>query len=257
METLTHFINADSLPLLFFITATFLVAGLVKGVVGLGLPTVAVGLLGLVMAPAAAASLLIVPSAATNVWQLMAGPSFRPLLRRLWPMMIGICTGTLVGSAVLPRDVTGYATTALGMALVLYAVFGLAKVRVAVPASLETWLSPVVGAATGLVTSATGVFVMPAVPYLQGLGLDKDDLVQALGLAFTISTFALAASLTFEGTFKPAVVLMSFYALIPALVGMLLGQWIRLRIRTEVFRKIFFVGVLVLGMQLSLRSFMP
>ena len=51
------------------ITFTFLLAGFVKGVIGLGLPTVAVGLLGLVMPPAEAAALLVVPSMVTNLWQ--------------------------------------------------------------------------------------------------------------------------------------------------------------------------------------------
>lgn len=257
METLTRLLGADALPLLFVISATFLLAGLVKGVVGLGLPTVAMALLGLVMAPAEAASLLIVPSAVTNVWQLLAGPNFRPLLRRLGPMLVGICAGTLAGGAMLPRDLTGYASTALGAALLLYAVIGLAAVRVAVPARMEAWAAPAVGAATGLVTSVTGVFVIPAVPYLQGLGLDKEDLVQALGLAFTVSTFSLAASLALDGTFRPAVAATSFYALIPSLAGMFFGQWVRSRIRPDVFRKMFFAGLLALGAHLSLRSFMP
>ena len=256
METFTQLLNADALPLLLAITTIFIMAGLVKGVVGLGLPTVAVGLLGLVMTPMEAASLLIVPSAVTNVWQLAAGPSFRPLLRRLRLMLIAICAGTLAGGMMLPRDLTGYATMALGAALMLYAIIGLAAMRITVPARLEAWLSPVAGAATGLVTSATGVFVIPAVPYLQGLGLDKEELVQALGLAFTVSTFALAASLALGGAFQPAVAATSFYALIPALIGMFCGQWIRLRIRPEVFRKIFFVGLLGLGAHLSLRMAM-
>jgi uncharacterized membrane protein YfcA len=254
METLTRIITADALPLLFTVSMTFLVAGLVKGVVGLGLPTVAVGLLGLVMAPMEAASLLIVPSVVTNVWQLAAGPSVGTLLRRLWPMLIGICLGTLVGGAMLPRGLTAFATAALGVALVLYAVIGLAAVRVRIPDRMEAWLSPVVGAATGLVTSATGVFVIPAVPYLQGLGLDKEELVQALGLAFTISTFSLAASLALDGAFRLDVATASIYALVPALAGMLFGQWIRSRIRPEIFRKIFFVGLIALGAHLSLRS---
>ncbi len=254
METLARILNADALPLLLAVSATFLVAGLVKGVVGLGLPTVAAGLLGLVMAPREAAVLLIVPSVVTNVWQLAAGPSFGSLLRRLWPMLIGICAGTLAGGAMLPHDLTAHATPALGVALVLYAITGLAAVRVLIPVRMEAWLSPVVGVTTGLVTAATGVFVMPAVPYLQGLGLGKDDLVQALGLAFTVSTFALAASLAFDGAFKPAVAAASFYALVPALAGMFLGQWIRTRIRPEVFRKVFFVGLLGLGAVLMTSS---
>lgn len=46
--------------------AVFLLAGFVKGVIGLGLPTVAVGLLSLVMPPVQAAALLILPSMVTN-----------------------------------------------------------------------------------------------------------------------------------------------------------------------------------------------
>jgi uncharacterized membrane protein YfcA len=256
METITGILAAKALPFLFTVSVTFLVAGLVKGVVGLGLPTVAVGLLGVVMAPMEAASLLIVPSVVTNLWQLAAGPSFGALLRRLWPMLVGICLGTLLGSAILPHSVTAYATTALGVALVLYAVIGLAEVRVVIPVRMEWWLAPVVGATTGMVTCATGVFVIPAVPYLQGLGLDKEDLVQALGLAFTISTLSLAASLAFDGTFKADVAAASFLALVPALAGMLFGQWIRSRIRPALFRKIFFGGLLALGAHLSLRSLM-
>jgi uncharacterized membrane protein YfcA len=257
METLSRIMSADALPLLLTISLTFLLAGLVKGVVGLGLPTVAVGLLGLVMAPREAASMLIVPSLVTNVWQLAAGPSFGALCRRLWPMLVGICLGTVAGGAMLPCGLDGYATAALGVALVLYAFMGLAAVRLRVPGRIAGWLAPVVGATTGLVSSATGVFVLPAVPYLQGLGLDKEDLVQALGLAFTVSTFSLAASLALGGDFKPGVAAASFYALVPALVGMLCGQWIRSRIRPEVFRRIFFVGLLALGAHLSLRSLMP
>jgi uncharacterized membrane protein YfcA len=256
MENFAGILTAQTVTLLVTVSLTFLIAGLVKGVVGLGLPTVAVGLLSIVMTPMESASLLIVPSLVTNVWQLAAGPNFKWLLRRLWPMLLGICAGTLAGGAVLPRDSAGYATTALGVALVLYAIVGLASVRLNVPDRLQSWLSPVVGVMTGLVTSATGVFVIPAVPYLQGLGLGKEDLVQALGLAFTVSTFALAASLALDGAFKPGVAGASFYALAPALIGMLLGQWIRARIRPDVFRKFFFTGLLALGMHLALRSLM-
>ena len=62
------------------IAAIFLLAGLVKGTIGLGLPTVSMGLLGLLMAPAQAAAMLLVPSLVTNVWQLLAGPRFGFLL---------------------------------------------------------------------------------------------------------------------------------------------------------------------------------
>lgn len=254
MENLIEMTTMRALPLLAAVSVIFVLAGLVKGIVGLGLPTVAVGLLSTVMTPMEAAGLLIVPSLVTNGWQLCAGPNFSPLLRRLWPMLIGISAGTLIGPALLPRDDGGYATVALGAALVVYAVSGLASVRVNVDDRFESCLSPFIGIVTGMVTSVTGVFVIPAVPYLQGMGLDKEDLVQALGLAFTVSTMALAASLALNGTFRPAVAGASFYALVPACIGMLWGQWIRKRIRPESFRRLFFAGLLALGLHLALRS---
>src|ERR671913_73814 len=108
-----------------FVAATFLLAGMVKGVIGLGLPTVAMGLLGSVMPPAEAAALLLVPSLVTNVWQLLAGPRFGGLLRRLWPMMLGVVAGTLAGSGIIAAAAGHAATAALGGALALYGAVGL------------------------------------------------------------------------------------------------------------------------------------
>ncbi|HSH83114.1 MAG TPA: TSUP family transporter, partial [Herpetosiphonaceae bacterium] len=80
------------------IGVTFVLAGFVKGVIGMGLPTVAIGLLGVLMPPAQAASLLVVPSLVTNLWQFLAGPRLGSLLERLWSMMLAICVGTWAGS---------------------------------------------------------------------------------------------------------------------------------------------------------------
>jgi uncharacterized membrane protein YfcA len=232
--------------------ATFLLAGLVKGVIGLGLPTVAVGLLGLVMAPAQAAAVLVVPSFVTNVWQLAAGPSFGALLRRLWPMMLGILVGTGAGAGLLVAD-SGRATTALGLALALYGAIGLARFRLSVPRRAEWILSPAVGAVTGFISAVTGVFVIPAVPYLQALGLEKDDLVQALGLSFTVSTVALALLLMHDGAFALPLAGTSLLAVAPALAGMYAGQALRGRVRESIFRIWFFIGLLALGAHLALR----
>lgn len=232
----------------------FLLAGFVKGVIGLGLPTVAIGLLSLVMTPAQAAALLVVPSLVTNVWQLALGAHLLALLRRLWPLLLGICAGTAIGALAFPGAMTGRATAALGLALIVYAGLGLAAVRFEVPPRAEPFLSPLIGIATGIVTAATGVFVLPGVPYIHALGFDRDDLVQALGISFTVSTLALAAMLARDGALQLSVAVPSLLALVVALAGMALGQWVRRRVRPEVFRTCFFLGLLLLGGHLALRA---
>jgi hypothetical protein len=235
-------------------TVTFLLAGFVKGVIGLGLPTVSMGLLSLVMAPAKAASLLIVPSFVTNIWQLAAGPSFGRLARRLWPMLAGVVVGTLAGTGLLTGSHAGQAAVGLGLLLMLYAVLGLTSVRFAVAPATEWWLGPAVGALTGLFTAATGVFAIPAVPYIGALGLDKDDLIQALGLSFTVSTISLAAALAAGGAFALGDIGASSTALAPALLGLAAGGALRGRFSERTFRRVFFGGLLVLGAHLASRA---
>lgn len=235
------------------IGATFILAGFVKGVIGLGLPTIAMGLLGLMLAPAQAAALLVVPSTVTNVWQLVAGPALNDLARRLWSLFAGVILGTLLGSGWLTAGGVG-ARAALGCALVVYALVGLFKVKLTVPAHAEAFASPIVGLATGLVTAATGVFVIPAVPYLQALGLEKEELIQALGLSFMVSTLALAALLWNDGALGGQALGGSLVALLPALGGMALGTWLRRRIRPEIFRTWFFIALLGLGAHLAVSA---
>ena len=240
--------------LILAIAATFFLAGAVKGVTGMGLPTVAMGLLGALMAPVLAAALLIVPSFVTNVWQLFAGPAFTALSRRLWLMMLGIVIGTLTGSSVMADANARWTTAGLGAVLIVYPGFTLLVKQLSVPKRFEWWLSPSVGLMTGAITGVTGVFVIPAVPYLQALALSRDELVQSLGLSFTISTIALAAGLARSGAFQIENVTMSSLAVAPALVGMWLGQTIRRSINPQAFRRRFLICLSLLGAQLVLRT---
>ena len=250
MKTLFEFYQNLGWSLSLLVLLTFLVAGTVKGVIGLGLPTVAMGLLGLAIAPAQAAALLIIPSIVTNTWQLAAGGRLRGLIKRLWPMQLGILLGTGLGMLWLSSDGGSWVVRALGMALLLYALSGLFLPVLRVAPRMENWLGPTCGLITGIITSATGVFVIPAVPYLQALGLSKNQLVQALGLSFSVSTLALAAGLYWRGSLGGGELNGSLLALLPAMLRMGLGQWLRQRISGALFKSVFFIGMALLGMHL-------
>lgn len=247
MNTLIAFYQNLGPVLSLLVIVTFLLAGTVKGVIGLGLPTISMGLLGLAMAPTQAAALLLIPATLTNVWQLAFGGHLQALIRRLWPLLLAIFIGTGLGTLWIGMVGGAWAVRALGAALVLYALSGLLLPTLRVSARNEHWLAPLCGVLTGVITSATGVFVIPAVPYLQALGLSKDELVQALGLSFTVSTLALAAGLLWRGALGGGELSASLLALVPALLGMWLGQWLRQRISAVLFKRVFFIGLGALG----------
>lgn len=243
--------------LVIWITFAFAAAGFVKGVVGMGLPTVAIGLLSIVMPTVSAAAILVIPSLFTNLWQLFAGPQFSGLLRRFVSMMLAVCVGTFMGIGVLTGPSAATAGAALGAVLMAYGLFGLFGRPFAVSPRAEPWLSPLIGLITGLIAGATGIFVIPMVPYLSSLGLAKDDLIQALGLSFTASTVALAAALAFKGQYHLPVIWNSLLAVLPALAGMYIGQRVRDKLRPDVFRRWFFIGLVLLGAYMLINALWP
>ena len=237
-----------------FVALVFFIAGWVKGVVGMGLPTVAMGALGVFMAPVQAAALLVVPSLVTNVWQFVAGPATVRVTRRLASMMMLVCVGTAFGIQFLTSGSSRWPPVALGAVLSSYALLAFFRPKFTVPPQSESVLSPIVGAVTGVITGATGVFVVPAVPYLSALGLNKDELVQALALFASVSTVALAVGLSFRSSFSSTALLASILAVIPALFGMFAGQRARERIDPVAFRRWFLLAMLVLGCYMVLRG---
>lgn len=237
------------------VAAVFMLAGAVKGVIGLGLPTLSMALLALCMPPAEAAALLIVPSLVTNVWQLRPWPTLAPIARRLGAMQLGIVAGTFGGAWWLGAPQGVWPVVTLGLALTAYAGWGFTGRSLHAPPHIEGWLGPLTGAITGLLTAVTGVFVLPAVVYLQALGLSRDALIQAMGLSFTVSTVALGLALASQNAFSTPLAAASVAMLVPAMLGMAAGQWVRSRLSVLLFRRCFFAGLAMLGIYMVAREF--
>ena len=240
--------------MVWFVITVFALAGMIKGTIGLGLPAVSMGLLTMVISPFQAATLLIIPSMVTNFWQLFAEGRVLQLIKRFWLLLLGIIVGSIWSVFPTLGHTDFHSEALLGGMLALYGVYGLFAKSMPNLSKHETWLSPIMGYLGGALTVATGVVVIPVVPYLQTLNLQRDDLVQSLGLAFTTSTICLAVFLHQNPVENmPIDYVMSAIALIPALVGMWLGTKIRYRISEQKFRKVFFFGLIALGSYMILR----
>jgi uncharacterized membrane protein YfcA len=169
-------------------------------------------------------------------------------------MMLGVCLGTWAGAGLMTGPLAAHGVGLLGLALVGYALTGLVAMGLPrIDRRQERWLGPAAGAVTGVITATTGVFVIPAVPYLQAIGLEKEELVQALGLSFTVSTVALAVNLASAGALGFSIAGAAVGALAMACLGMWIGQAVRLALSPATFRPIFFAGLLLLGLYLATR----
>lgn len=227
---------------------TLLAAGTVKGVIGLGLPTVSLGVLTAVFDLTTAMVLMAAPSFVTNVWQGAVGGNGAYLLKRLWPFLLLATVTIWLGAEALGRLALDYLSGLLGLLLIAYAAISLAGFRISVPAAHQRWAGPAFGTINGVLTGMTGSFVVPGVLYLQAIGLTRDQLVQAMGMLFTVSTVALAIALQRHGIITADLGLTSAISIVPAIIGMVMGQKIRRRLSEAKFRKVFFGAIALLGL---------
>jgi len=235
------------------ICGVFFLGGFVKGAIGLGLPTVAMGLLSIAMPPAQAAATIVIPAVATNIWQMFAGPALLALARRFALLVLGMVVGTFATVGLLTQS-TALAAAALGAVLAAYGLLGFVRGRLEIGRRAERWLSPVVGLITGAINGATGIFVIPSAPYLNSLKLEKEELIQSIGIAAFTCPLALGCALALRGRFEAGLAASSLVALLPALAGMYAGQRLRRRLNPEVFRRWFFAGLIGLGGYMVARS---
>lgn len=236
------------------VAAVYLAAGAVKGMIGLGLPTISMALLSIWLPVEQAAAILVIPAFLTNIWQSTVGGEFKALLIRLWPMLLFLVAGTLATAGVMVSANTAVTGAFLGAILAAYAGLALAGFQPTVKRRWERVLGPSTGFTTGLISGATGIFVIPAAPYVQALVLSKNGLVQAIGITALTASAALALGLGLNDSLTPSVAIPGTIAVVTAFAGMAAGQALRDRVSVEVFRRWVLIGLVALGAAMILRA---
>ncbi|MBQ0783122.1 MAG: sulfite exporter TauE/SafE family protein [Amphritea sp.] len=239
-------LSIDPLMLL-TISLTFMLAGMVKGITGMGLPTVTLAILTVVLDLPTAMGLLLIPSFCTNLWQAFSGGAVGIVVRRCWAFLLPATLLVPLGGMSLLFIDTSLLSSLLGAVLISYAAVSLLGLKLIIDENKQRWAGPLCGAVNGMLTGMTGSFAVPGVMYLQGIGFNRTQLIQAMGILFTLSTLALGVSLNGNELLSERQMMLSALGLIPAIAGMLIGQRIRSHLSEQLFRKVFFTALLLLG----------
>lgn len=236
--------------ILLLIAAAFLVGGVVKGTVGIGLPTVSLALMISFMPLRDAVAVMAIPAVAANFAQGVQGGAFWALLRQHWALFVGAFAGIWIGTMALYGIDQHILIGALGVLLCGYTAWSLATVPIRVPHSAIPWLGPLTGVSTGIVTGATGNLALPLMIYLTGLHLPKNRLVQLTGMVAVALTGGLALAASGKAQYGGPLLPISLAALVPSFAGMWVGQRLRHRLSEERFRRWMLVFLFLLGLNL-------
>jgi uncharacterized membrane protein YfcA len=230
------------------VALTFFLSGIVKGGVGLGLPTVSLAVLTIAIGLQPAMALLLAPSFVTHVWQAVAGVHAWAILARLWLFMLAMAMTIWLGASLSASLRMWVLMSLLGVVLVTYAMIGLCDPRMSIATRRAVWVSPLAGLLTGVCTGLTGAFEALGAGSLQAVGLPRHQLVQAMAMLCTIATVGLAVALREQGLLTTELGLLSAGAVVPAVIGMRWGSRLRNKMSAARFRRVFFVMLLILGL---------
>ena len=236
------------------VVGAFFLAGLIKGLLGMGLPVITLAILASTLGVRETLSVMLIPGIATNAWQALAGPSLKRLVRRLWPFLAAACVGIWFGTAVLAAARSETLVAIVGVTLSTYAAVALLRIEMPPPGRHEPWMSPLMGGLGGVMFGMAGNMIVPGILYLNALRLPRDTFVQALGLTFITITLALGTSLTGRGLMTADLALMSAVALVPTGLGLALGTRYRHHISEGRFRRLFLIGLVLVGLDMLRRA---
>jgi hypothetical protein len=242
------------IQLLIIIFAVYFLAGLIKGVIGMGLPLVTVGLLTAIIGLQPAIALMLAPAFLTNIWQGFSGEYTKILLKRFWTLFVLTMLFTWPGTIALAHFNVDYLSGLLGVSLVFYTALNLSRLKIHVPQRWESKLNPLVGAISGILAGMTGAFTVPGVIYMQSTQLKREELVQGMGILFTLSAIGLSISMGTQNLLTSELSLVSFGAVAPTFIGMIIGTRIRKRTSEQSFRLSFLIALGVLGVYIVTRS---
>lgn len=235
------------------IFTAYAVAGLIKGLTGVGFSTSCLPIMALRLDLKIAIPLVIIPSIVSNISVMIQAGHFREAVRRFYPLYLASIPGLILGISVLALINVQIAKAALGIILISYAGYALTKHDSILSEKAEMLLKIPAGFCTGFVNGLTGSQVMPSLPFLLALDMDKKLFIQSINIYFTMASFVVLIGMKKLGFIQPHMIITAILGLIPVLGAVYIGGRIQQRMSVSAYKKTVLYFLLVMGTILILK----
>jgi len=240
--------------------AAFLLAGIIKGTVGIGLPTISISIMAQFVDPRVAISMLLVPALVTNTWQIHRGGQVLRSVRLLWPFAIAMIVTMYVSAQFAPMVSQRFLTGGIGVMVVLWTATSLIKSPRKIPAAFDRILQVLAGLLSGAIGGLTAIWSPPMVMYLLARHSDpgqseKDDFVRFTGFLILCGTVPLVAGYVGNGILTSQLAIVSALMILPTLIGFSIGERLRKNLDSTRFQKVVLGVFCLMGLNLVRRAY--
>ncbi len=237
-------------PYSFLMIASIMLAlvlsGSVKGVFGIGFPVVAMAILPLFITPISAITVIALPIVVTNIQQLFSEKEWRQIIIKYRYMALFMLLASFLSSQILTQISVDLITAIIGFALALFAIYSLFNFTL--PITTHSSWQIIAGASSGLLSGMTGI-QSTAIIYFASLDISRDEFVGAVGYIFLVGGLGLSIGLINNNFLNSSTVMLSLFGVLFSVVGFKLGSLLRPYIHSELFKKLLFLLMLIIGMK--------
>ena len=240
---------------LFFIyLGIFFLGGLVKGTIGVGLPTVTLTLLSFFFDIKDSISFILIPVILTNLVQMLDGKELKSIFQQTKFFLVTSVVFVIPGFLVLRAINSNTILLILASLLVLNSCLVLFNKIITIKRHTSFQTQFWIGALTGITTGVTSIYTMPFIFLIQSLKFNKDKLIQLMGLSFflySLTQFTLFYSFSM---INEKVLLFSSVACVPIIFGVISGKYLRKVLSEKAFRLLFNYMLLISGIVIIIKS---
>ena len=235
------------------VAGAFALGGLVKGLLGVGLPLVIVPLLALVIPSPKAIALMGLPIVLSNVWQAADSGHVGYAFRRFAPLLVTLAIATAV-TARLALGLPVATLNAMVAAALLLAVALMAwHPRLDVDARAERRWSAVVGTLSGMMGGVSSLMGPLLITYLVALRLPREVFIGSISVIYLVGVLPLLAAMVSMDVFGVPEAVLSTLSLAPLFAGMAAGKRLRAHVSEPAFRRLLLGFLVVVAVLLLTR----
>jgi len=228
------------------IMLALVLSGSVKGVFGIGFPVVAMAILPLFITPISAITVIALPIVVTNIQQLFSEKEWRYIIIKYRYMALFMLLASFLSSQILTQISVDLITAIIGFALALFAIYSLFNFTL--PITTHSVWQIIAGASSGLLSGMTGI-QSTAIIYFASLDISRNEFVGAVGYIFLVGGLGLSIGLINNNLLNSSTVMLSLFGVLFSVVGFKLGSLLRPYIHSELFKKLLFLLMLIIGMK--------
>ena len=248
----------SNLPLLtvVYILFTYFLGGITQGILGVGLITVVISLLSFVIDVKETIALVIIPTIITSFFQMINGNNLKDIIKDTRYFLVFSTLIIVPGVFLLKVLESDLILIFIAILLFMNSSLSLSNRVVAIPNHQNSIIQVSAGSLNGFIIGLTSIYTMPFVFLLQSLKYNKEKTVQFMGLAFLLYSTMQFISFSYSKLISINTIVPSLIVTLPVIIGFLLGKKIRSFISEKLFKKLFYLMLLLMSGIILINAFL-